>query len=165
MAITSNYSLNIGFVHASFTHLLLSRDDLAERSSKRHLRFRPRQNLNNAHVAHSLPLSTTMITSGFTNAPVSQFLVFTTVIGALVASLTDTRYYIHIQVVPHIWMYGQFWRLFTWQLCYTNSTEVLFAVLAFYNLRVIERLWGSRKFGVRVYIEPPLQGLCEVVPY
>ncbi|KAF2678284.1 hypothetical protein K458DRAFT_423228 [Lentithecium fluviatile CBS 122367] len=88
-----------------------------------------------------------MITSGFTNAPVSQFLVFWTVIGALVASLTDTRYYIHIQVVPHLWNYGQFWRAFTWQVCYTNSTEVLFAVLGFYQLRVIERLWGSRKFA------------------
>ena len=57
-----------------------------------------------------------MITSGFTNAPVSQFLVFGVVIGALVASLTDTRYYIHIQVVPHIWKYGQFWRFLTWQV-------------------------------------------------
>lgn len=58
-----------------------------------------------------------MITSGFTNAPVSRFLVFVTVIGALAASLTDTRYYIHIQVVPHFWRYGQFWRVFTWQVC------------------------------------------------
>jgi hypothetical protein len=57
-----------------------------------------------------------MITSGFTNAPVSQFLVFGTVIGALLASLTDTRYYIHIQVVPHLWNYGQFWRVLTWQV-------------------------------------------------
>ncbi|KAF9741276.1 hypothetical protein PMIN06_002065 [Paraphaeosphaeria minitans] len=88
-----------------------------------------------------------MITSGFTNAPVSQFLVFGLVIGALVASLTDTRYYIHIQVVPHIWKYGQFWRFLTWQICFTNSTEVLFAAVSLYNLRVIERLWGSRKFA------------------
>ncbi|CAI6318144.1 unnamed protein product [Periconia digitata] len=88
-----------------------------------------------------------MITSGFTNAPVSRFLVFGTVIGALVASLTDTRYYIHIQVVPHFWRYGQFWRIFTWQACFTNSTEVLFAVLSLYTLRVVERLWGSRKFA------------------
>jgi hypothetical protein len=57
-----------------------------------------------------------MITSGFTNAPVSRFLVFSTVIGALVASLTDTRYYLHIQVVPHLWNYGQLWRLLTWQV-------------------------------------------------
>jgi hypothetical protein len=59
---------------------------------------------------------TAMITSGFTNAPVSQFLVFGTVIGALLASLTDTRYYIHIQVVPHLWSYKQFWRILTWQV-------------------------------------------------
>lgn len=57
-----------------------------------------------------------MITSGFTNAPVSKFLVFATVITALVASLTDTRYYLPIQVVPHIWRYGQFWRFLTWQV-------------------------------------------------
>ncbi|KAL7775011.1 hypothetical protein CFE70_005927 [Pyrenophora teres f. teres 0-1] len=56
-----------------------------------------------------------MISSGFTNAPVSQFLVFGTVIGALLASVTDTRYYLHIQVVPHIWGYGQFWRFLSWQ--------------------------------------------------
>ncbi|KAF2277092.1 uncharacterized protein EI97DRAFT_432708 [Westerdykella ornata] len=88
-----------------------------------------------------------MITSGFTNAPVSQFLVFSVVIFALIASLTDTRYYLHIQIVPHIWHYGQFWRFLTWQLCHTDSTGVLFAALSFYNLRVIERLWGSRKFA------------------
>ncbi|KAF2749692.1 hypothetical protein M011DRAFT_465365 [Sporormia fimetaria CBS 119925] len=87
-----------------------------------------------------------MITSGFTNAPVTQFLVFATVITSLIVSLTDTRYYLPI-VIPHIWRYGQYWRFLTWQLCYTNSTEVLFAALCFYNLRVIERLWGSRKFA------------------
>jgi hypothetical protein len=34
------------------------------------------------------------------------------------------------------------------QACFTNSTEVLFGVLTFYQLRVVERLWGSRKFAV-----------------
>ncbi|KAF2130266.1 hypothetical protein P153DRAFT_269647, partial [Dothidotthia symphoricarpi CBS 119687] len=88
-----------------------------------------------------------MISSGFTNAPVSQFLVFSTVVGALIATLTDTRYYLHLQVVPHLFKYGQLWRVLTWQLCFTNSTEVLFGVLTFYQLRVVERLWGSRKFA------------------
>lgn len=72
----------------------------------------PRPTVSN----HERWITITMITSGFTNAPVSQFLVFGVVIGALVASLTDTRYYIHIQVVPHIWKYGQFWRFLTWQV-------------------------------------------------
>ncbi|KAI4658151.1 uncharacterized protein J4E79_007133 [Alternaria viburni] len=70
-----------------------------------------------------------MISSGFTNAPVTQFLVFGTVIGALLAAITDSRFYLHIQ------------------LSFTNSTEVLFAVLTFYQLRVVERIWGSRKFA------------------
>lgn len=34
------------------------------------------------------------------------------------------------------------------QACFANSTEVLFAAMTFYHLRVIERLWGSRKFAV-----------------
>jgi hypothetical protein len=58
-----------------------------------------------------------MISSGFTNAPVTRFLVFGTVIGALLATLTDSRYLLHIQVVPHFWGYGQFWRCLTWQVC------------------------------------------------
>lgn len=36
-----------------------------------------------------------------------------------------------------------------YQTCYNNSTEVLFAAMTIYHLRIIERLWGSRKFAVR----------------
>lgn len=90
-----------------------------------------------------------MISSGFTNAPVSQLLVFGIVIVAVAATLTDTRYYLPIAVVPHIWGYGQLWRFVTWGWVFTNSTEVLFGVLSFYQLRIVERLWGSRKFLVR----------------
>lgn len=56
-----------------------------------------------------------MLTSGFTNAPVSRFLVFYVVATSLLASITDSKYLIHIHVVPHIWVYRQFWRLLTWQ--------------------------------------------------
>jgi hypothetical protein len=41
------------------------------------------------------------------------------------------------------------------QTCFTNSTEVLFGVLTFYQLRVVERLWGSRKFAVRSQLHLP----------
>ncbi|KAL1652293.1 hypothetical protein SLS58_000420 [Diplodia intermedia] len=88
-----------------------------------------------------------MLTSGFTNAPVTKFLVFYTVAAAFVASITDSQYLLYIQVVPHLWVHRQFWRLLTWQTCFANSTEVLFAAMTFYHLRVIERLWGSRKFA------------------
>lgn len=96
-----------------------------------------------------------MIASGFTNAPVSKALVVGVVATSFLASLTDTKYYFWIQVRPHLFDYWQIWRLFTWQLCYTNSTEVIFAAMTFYQLRVIERLWGSRKFAVRLNRNTP----------
>ncbi|KAF2228804.1 hypothetical protein EV356DRAFT_522035 [Viridothelium virens] len=88
-----------------------------------------------------------MLASGFTSAPVSRFLVFTIAVSSILASITDTKHFFFIQIVPHLWGYGQLWRLLVWQLCYLNSTEVLFAAMTFYNLRIVERLWGSRKFA------------------
>ncbi|OAX77542.1 hypothetical protein ACJ72_08157 [Emergomyces africanus] len=88
-----------------------------------------------------------MISSGFTNAPISKYGLIFLIASSIAVSVADVKYLIYIQVVPHIWKYWQFWRLGVWQLCYTNSTEVLFAALLLYQLRVIERLWGSRKFG------------------
>lgn len=89
-----------------------------------------------------------MLASGFTNAPISRLLVIGIVLTSFLASLTDTKYFFWIEIQPHLLRYGQFWRLLTWQLCYTNSTEVLFAAMTLYHLRVVERLWGSRKFAV-----------------
>ncbi|KAK5706226.1 hypothetical protein LTR97_001213 [Elasticomyces elasticus] len=83
-----------------------------------------------------------MLSSGFTNAPVSQGLVVAVVLSAFLATMTDTKYYLWIEVRPHLLDYHQFWRLLT-------CTEVLFAAMTFYQLRVIERLWGSKKFAVR----------------
>lgn len=82
------------------------------------------------------PTTTTMISSGFTNASVSRFLVFSTVIGAVLATITDTRYYLHIAVVPHIWKYGQFWKFLTWQVsCFTLLLEEGYMGLALWSER------------------------------
>lgn len=89
-----------------------------------------------------------MLSSGFTNASASKYLVVGIVASSLLASVTDTKHLFWLAVRPHIVDYRQFWRLLTWQLAYTNSTEVLFAGLTLYQLRVIERLWGGRKFVV-----------------
>lgn len=90
-----------------------------------------------------------MLASGFTNAPVTRLLVIGVVLTSFLASITDTKYFFWIEVKPHFLNYLQWWRIFTWQACYTNSAEVLFAAMTLYQLRVIERLWGSRKFAVR----------------
>ncbi|QIW98681.1 hypothetical protein AMS68_004199 [Peltaster fructicola] len=87
-----------------------------------------------------------MISSGFTNAPISRVLLIAVVLTAVAATVTDSKYYLWIEVRPHLLDYGQYWRLLTWQFAYTNSTEVLFAAMTLYQLRIIERLWGSKKF-------------------
>ena len=89
-----------------------------------------------------------MLSSGFTNAPLTRILTFTTIALSFAASLTDTKPFLPLAIRPHLLDYHQYWRLLTWQAAYLNSTEVLFAAMTFYQMRVIERLWGSRKFGV-----------------
>ncbi|KAL8936726.1 MAG: hypothetical protein Q9211_004045 [Gyalolechia sp. 1 TL-2023] len=84
-----------------------------------------------------------MLASGFTAAPVSKYLFFGIIVSSIVVSVTDTKYLFHIQLVPHLWHYKQYWRLLVWQSCYNNSTELLFGVMTLYHLRIIERLWGS----------------------
>jgi hypothetical protein len=57
-----------------------------------------------------------MHTSGFRYAPVSQILVFWVIGASILASLTDTKYYFFLEIVPHLWGWGQFWRLLIWQV-------------------------------------------------
>jgi hypothetical protein len=84
----------------------------------------------------------------FTNTPVTRTLVLGLVSTSIAVSLLDLKHYFYILVDSHIWRYHQLWRIFAYQLCYTNSTEVLFASMTIYNMRVLERIWGSRKYAV-----------------
>ncbi|KAK0652087.1 UBA domain-containing protein Ucp14 [Cercophora newfieldiana] len=88
----------------------------------------------------------------FTNAPVTRSLVLGTIAMSIAASLFDIKHYFYISVGTHIWRYRQLWRILTYQLCYTNSSEVLFAAMALYNVRSIEQLWGSRKYASFIII-------------
>lgn len=88
-----------------------------------------------------------MLASGFSGAPVSKVVLFAVVASSIAVSITDSKHLFYIQVVPHLWKYQQIWRLLTWQACFTNSTELLFAAMTIYHMRIIERLWGSRKFA------------------
>ncbi|CAD6575868.1 MAG: hypothetical protein ASARMPRED_007491 [Alectoria sarmentosa] len=105
-----------------------------------------------------------MLASGFTAAPVSQFLFFGVIASSILVSITDTKYLFYIQVVPHLWQYKQAWRLLIWQSCYNNSTELLFAAMSLYHLRIIERLWGPRKFASFLFsVLPPTLLLPPIV--
>jgi hypothetical protein len=84
----------------------------------------------------------------FTNAPVTRALVLGLVAASVAASLFDVKHYFYILVDTQIFRYRQTWRILVYQLCYTNSSEALFASMILYNMRVVERIWGSRKYAV-----------------
>ncbi|GAO14278.1 hypothetical protein UVI_02000930 [Ustilaginoidea virens] len=68
----------------------------------------------------------------FTNAPVTRLLVLGLVSASIGASMLDVKHYFYISIDTHLWKYRQFWRLLAYQLCYANSTEVLFAAMSFF---------------------------------
>ncbi|PWY87564.1 hypothetical protein BO70DRAFT_332559 [Aspergillus heteromorphus CBS 117.55] len=89
-----------------------------------------------------------MLTSGLTNAPISKTLLIYTIASSIALAILDLKHLTSIHVVPHIWQYGQFWRILVWQVAgFANSTEALFAAMLAYHLRVVERGWGGRKFA------------------
>ncbi|ODA81618.1 hypothetical protein RJ55_00119 [Drechmeria coniospora] len=83
----------------------------------------------------------------FTHAPVTRLAVLGLVSASIAASMLDIKHYFYILIDTHLWRYRQLWRLLAYQLCYTNSAEVLFAAMSLYNLRVVERFWGPRKYA------------------
>ncbi|KAK9457125.1 hypothetical protein V1511DRAFT_455694 [Dipodascopsis uninucleata] len=89
---------------------------------------------------------------GFQNAPVSKILVVGTFTLSLITSIIGIKHYFFLQLDPQIWRWGQWWRLLVWQIVYLNESEVLFSSLLLYNLRVIERLLGSRKFASMILL-------------
>ncbi|KDN33729.1 hypothetical protein RSAG8_13179, partial [Rhizoctonia solani AG-8 WAC10335] len=85
--------------------------------------------------------------SGFQNAPITKGLMISTGALSLIVGLADVRYYLHLQLSPHISRDHQYWRLLTNQLAFTNSSELLLGQIILYNVGVgIERTFGSHKY-------------------
>lgn len=97
----------------------------------------------------------------FTNAPVTRTLVYGLVGMSIAASLLDIKHYFYILVDLHVWRFHQLWRALIYQLCYTNSSEVLFAAMTLYHMRGVERMWGPRKYAVSVIMDLWTYGLFE----
>ncbi|KAL2265208.1 hypothetical protein VTJ83DRAFT_6308 [Remersonia thermophila] len=99
----------------------------------------------------------------FASTPVTRTMVLGLVGSSIAASLFDIKHYFYISVGTHILQYRQTWRALIWQLCYANSSEVLFAAMTLYNLRVVEQLWGSRKYASFVLVTGMLTSILPPV--
>ena len=83
--------------------------------------------------------------------PVTKYFLASIIASATFTSLLTLKPYTHIQIVPHLLHQWQWWRIPVWMASYSNAGEVLFACLAVYNLRGLERSFGSRKYAVEIF--------------
>jgi len=90
--------------------------------------------------------------SGFSSAPTSRFIILSSLTLSIFSSILDLKHLLPIKPTPHLWPYFQLSRLLTFQLAYLSSTEILFSTLLLYHFRILERLWGSRKYASFVFV-------------
>ncbi|KAK5950320.1 hypothetical protein OHC33_008539 [Knufia fluminis] len=85
--------------------------------------------------------------SGFTHTPATRAFLALVVSSSVIVSILSLKPYLPLKIAPHLWPYLQFWRIATCQLAYSSSTELLFSTAILYQMRVLERVWGTRKFA------------------
>ncbi|GMK57803.1 hypothetical protein CspeluHIS016_0406370 [Cutaneotrichosporon spelunceum] len=86
--------------------------------------------------------------SGFQNAGVTKGIMVVLGITTLTISLLGAKPYAHLQLVPHITKYRQYFRVPLHPFAFANSTELLVGELLLYHVgRGIERSFGARKYA------------------
>lgn len=83
---------------------------------------------------------------GLRSTPITRILIYCIICSSITSSLLGVKQSLHLQLSPHIVVYGQIYRILTWQLAYNNASEVMSAAYVLYILRVLERTLGSRKY-------------------
>ncbi|KAF7302266.1 DSC E3 ubiquitin ligase complex subunit 2 [Mycena indigotica] len=84
----------------------------------------------------------------FEYAPVCKGLMVSLAISSLLVGVFDVKHYFHLQLVPHISRYYQYWRLPTHHLAFSSSGDLFIAELILFNIGVqVERQFGSLKFA------------------
>lgn len=64
-----------------------------------------------------------MLSSGFTNAPVTKLALVYIIAASILVSIADAKYLFYIQVNPHIWQYHQLWRFLIWPVRYYYTLD------------------------------------------
>lgn len=89
---------------------------------------------------------------GLSSTPFTRLLLLFIPTSSVLTTALALKPYIPIHPNPHLYPFFQFWRIATYQSAYLTSSEVLFACVLIYNLRVLERLFGTRKYVSAVVV-------------
>lgn len=84
--------------------------------------------------------------SGFADTPVTKLWIYFSLCMPIFVSLAESQYLFDLAIDPQLLKWGQWWRLITNQLIYTNQSEALLSTMLIYNMRVVERFYGTRKY-------------------
>ncbi|CAG8747483.1 3271_t:CDS:2, partial [Acaulospora morrowiae] len=107
-------------------------------------------------------MSSAGITSGFDNTPVTKGLLLCVGGCSAVAYLLDCRSSVHLQLIPNLTSQREFWRLITTQCVATTTGEFFFGSLVLFQLRVIERQFGSSKYAAFFFVTSALSTMFEI---
>lgn len=85
--------------------------------------------------------------AGLAQFSITRLCMLTTVILPIIASIADCKYWFLVYDDPFITEYKQYYRYVMFQIAAINETDVALITLIWYNLRHLERLFGSRKYA------------------
>ncbi|KDN53296.1 hypothetical protein K437DRAFT_253324 [Tilletiaria anomala UBC 951] len=87
--------------------------------------------------------------AGFAGAPVSKGAIMLVCFSSLLTSTLSWKQYVHLQIVPHLTVYRQYWRIFAHYFCFTDSADLFLGLILIYLcFREQERRLGSTQFFV-----------------
>ncbi|CAI5758798.1 unnamed protein product [Candida verbasci] len=83
---------------------------------------------------------------GFANTPVTKSICIISTITPLLLSILSIKYLVQLIIDPFIIEYHQFWRVITYQFAVINESDYLLIILLWFQFKVLERFYGSRKY-------------------
>ncbi|KIR24945.1 hypothetical protein I309_06229 [Cryptococcus deuterogattii LA55] len=104
--------------------------------------------------------------AGLHHASVTKAMMMLLGVTTLAASLLDIKPYLHLQFVPHMTKYHQYWRILSHPFAFANSAELLMGEVLLYGAGVYtERAFGSRKYASFILISSVISTIlaCAVI--
>ncbi|KAJ4479008.1 hypothetical protein J3R30DRAFT_3473292 [Lentinula aciculospora] len=100
----------------------------------------------------------------FEYASVSKGFMIGLALTSIVVGVFDVKHYFHLQLVPHLSKYHQYWRLALHNIAFANSSDLFLAeLILFQNGIQVERCFGSLKFASFILVSTLLSTLLQFI--
>lgn len=83
---------------------------------------------------------------GFVNTPIIKLICIYTSIVSVGVSVFQIKHLFTLSIDPFLVEYHQYWRLALFQLSFINESDFLLGILLWFQFKVLERFYGTRKF-------------------